>query len=94
MHAEAEIRDRVRRFVHDAFLVDGFRDDDSFLERQLIDSLGMMQLVSFLESDLGVAVADQELVPENFDSVERVARYAAAKLSASAGASAHAAAPP
>lgn len=84
--AVAEIQDRVRRFVSDAFLVDDFRDDESFLEGRIIDSLGMMQLVSFLEAELGIRVADEELVPENFDSVERVARYAATKLDRQASA--------
>jgi hypothetical protein len=34
-----------------------------------------MQLVAFVEAEFGVAVADAELVPENFDSVERISRY-------------------
>jgi acyl carrier protein len=78
--AVADIRDRVRRFVRDAFLVDHFRDDESFLAGGIVDSLGMMQLVAFLESEFGVRADEHEVVPENFDSVERVARFVARKL--------------
>jgi acyl carrier protein len=68
-------RDRIRAFVRDSFLVDDFSDEDSFVGRGIVDSLGMMQLVSFVEKDLGVAVEDSDLVPENFDSVARVGSF-------------------
>ena len=68
-------RDRIRQFIKDTFLLDDFGDDDSFLGNGIIDSLGVMQLVAFVESEYGVAVADTDLVPENFDSVVRVAAF-------------------
>ena len=67
------VQDRVRQFIKDTFLVDEVGDDDSFLANGIIDSLGVMQLVTFIESEYGVGVADTDLVPENFDSVARVA---------------------
>jgi acyl carrier protein len=69
------VQDRVRQFIKDTFLVDEVGDDDSFLANGIIDSLGVMQLVTFIESEYGVGVADTDLVPENFDSVARVAAY-------------------
>ena len=69
------VQDRVRQFIKDTFLVDEVGDDDSFLTNGIIDSLGVMQLVTFIESEYGVGVADTDLVPENFDSVARVAAY-------------------
>jgi len=69
------VQDRVRQFIKDTFLVDEVGDDDSFLANGIIDSLGVMQLVTFIESEYGVRVADTDLVPENFDSVARVAAY-------------------
>ncbi len=69
------VQDRVKQFIKDTFLVDEVGDDDSFLANGIIDSLGVMQLVTFIESEYGVGVADTDLVPENFDSIARVAAY-------------------
>ncbi len=69
------IRERIRTFIVDTFFVDDFADDDSFLRKGLIDSTGMMELVAFLESDLGVKLEDRELVPENLDSLSRVVAF-------------------
>jgi acyl carrier protein len=55
--------------------VDEFADDDSFLGTGLIDSLGIVQLVSFVESEYSVKVPDTDLVPSNFDSVVKLADY-------------------
>ena len=79
-----DVRDRVRRFIQDAFLVDEFKDDESFLTSGIIDSLGVMQLVAFVESEFSVRVADVDLVPQNFDSVDRVSAFVERKLAARA----------
>ena len=70
---------RIRTFVLDTFL---FTDDpaalddgDSLLDRGIIDSTGIMELVMFLEEQFGIAVADDELVPENLDSVSRIVAF-------------------
>jgi acyl carrier protein len=70
-----DVRQRVRQFIRESFLVDEFADEDSFLTSGIIDSLGVMQLVAFVESEFGIRVADTELVPENFDSVATVSGY-------------------
>jgi acyl carrier protein len=69
------VRDQLRQFIRDSFLVDEFGDDESFLGSGLLDSLGIVQLVSFVESRFGVSVPDVDLVPENFDSVSKLAAY-------------------
>ncbi|OFX21913.1 MAG: acyl carrier protein [Anaeromyxobacter sp. RBG_16_69_14] len=69
------VQDRVRQFIKDSFLVDEVPDDESFLGSGIIDSLGVMQLVSFIESELGSKVPDAHLIPENFDSIARMAAY-------------------
>ncbi len=71
------VRTKLREFIRGSFLVDEFADEDSFLANGLIDSLGMMQLVSFVESEFMLAVKDTDLVPENFDSVANVAAFVA-----------------
>jgi acyl carrier protein len=79
---DAATRERVRRFVRESFLVDHFADDQPFLDAGIVDSLGMMQLVAFLESEFGIAVDDSELLPENLDSVARAAAFVERKRAA------------
>ena len=71
------VRTKLREFIRGSFLVDDFAEEDSFLGTGLIDSLGMMQLVSFVEAEFGLSVKDTDLVPENFDSVANVAAFVA-----------------
>jgi acyl carrier protein len=69
------VREHIRQFIRDSFLVDEFTDDESFLGSGLIDSLGILQLVSFVEAEYGLQVADTDLTPDNFDSVAKLAGY-------------------
>jgi acyl carrier protein len=66
---------RIRQFVEETFIVDGFADEDSFLRTGVIDSTGMMELVLFLELEYGIKIADSELVPGNLDSIARAAAF-------------------
>lgn len=77
-------KQRIRAFIVDTFFVEDFEDDASFLRTGIVDSMGMMQLVAFLEQEFGIAVADSELVPENLDSLDRVAAFVAHKTRSSA----------
>jgi acyl carrier protein len=74
----------IRRFIADNLLFssNGFhlKDDVSFLEEGVVDSLGVMELVVFVEEQFGLQVADEEVTPEHFDSVERLAGYVERKL--------------
>lgn len=79
----------IRQFVVENFL---FGQNDrqvsntqSFLESGIIDSTGVLELIAFLESKYGIAIADEELVPANLDSVERVASFVEGKLKVKAG---------
>lgn len=75
---------RVRQFVIDNLLfgegAETFSDDDSFLEKGLVDSTGMLTLVEFVAETFGVSVDDDEIVPENWDSVNRIAKFVKAKV--------------
>lgn len=52
-----------------------YSDDASFLEEGIIDSMGIMELVMFVEETFGISVEDEDLVPDNFDSVKKLATY-------------------
>ncbi len=74
-----DIRDELRAFIRESFFAEGYTDEDSFLGTGIIDSLGVLQLVSFVEGRFGVKVGDADLVPENFDSVARLATFVESK---------------
>jgi acyl carrier protein len=74
----AHLLNEIRAFVVENFLFGSSQtpaDDESFLEAGLIDSTGVLELVAFLEAQYRIAVADDDLVPANLDSIERVARF-------------------
>jgi acyl carrier protein len=78
------IEEQIRQYVADNFLFsdDGYQmsDDVSFLEEGIVDSTGVLELVMFVEETYGVAVRDEEIVPENFDSVSQLAAYVRRKM--------------
>ncbi len=82
-----DIKAQVRQYIAKNLLFsdNGFTyaDDASFLEEGIIDSLGVMELVLFIEEKFGVKVKDEELTPDNFDSVNKLASYIQARLSGS-----------
>lgn len=74
----------IRRFIAETFFVDDFSADDSFLQTGIVDSTGMMELVAFLENKYLIKIEDQELIPENLDSVSNVCRFVEYKRSKAA----------
>jgi acyl carrier protein len=78
-----DYRETVTEFVTENFLFgdgDRLQDDTSFIEGGLVDSTGILELVSFLEQRFGISVEDDEVVPENLDSVRNVVRFLGGKL--------------
>lgn len=73
------MKEKIRDFITKNFLFgesdSTLADSDSFLEKGIIDSTGMLELVAFLEDGFGVRVEDEELVPENLDSIDRLAEF-------------------
>lgn len=70
--------DAVRSFIVDTFLFgegDQIKGETSFLESGIIDSTGILELVTFLEKTYGIQIQDDELVPENLDSIVNVAGF-------------------
>jgi acyl carrier protein len=75
--------DIIRVFIVDNFLFGDDRrmvDDTSFLESGIIDSTGMLELVSFLEERFGIRVEDEEFVPDNLDSLQNLSVFIGRKL--------------
>jgi len=78
-----ETAQKIRSFIFDNFLFDAdenaLANDDSLLEKGIIDSTGVLELVEWLEDDFGLEIDDDELIPENLDSVNNLAAFISSK---------------
>jgi acyl carrier protein len=76
----------LRDFVVENFLFgqegDTFTDEDSFMQKGIIDSTGIMEVIAHLEETYEITVEDEELLPENLDSVARLAAFITRKREA------------
>jgi acyl carrier protein len=75
----SDLKSKVRQFIVENFLFgseeEPFGDDDSFLEKGIIDSTGVLELIEYIEENFSIKVEDDELVPENLDSLSNVTAY-------------------
>jgi acyl carrier protein len=73
------IKDQLRTFLATSFFLDparpALKDSDSFLEQQILDSTGFLELITYVEETFAIRVADTEMLPENLDSLEAVEAY-------------------
>lgn len=83
-----ELESRIREFISRnlLFTEDGFAygDDTSLLDEGIIDSIGVLELVNFVSTHFDLSVGPDEITPENFDSVNRLAQYIRQKQASAA----------
>jgi acyl carrier protein len=76
---EAEIVDETRRYITENFLYARadrvVAQDEHLMERGIVDSMGMMELIDFLEERFGVRPADEEITEQNFSTLGRIANF-------------------
>lgn len=74
-----DTKTQIKKYIAENYLFsnNGFNldDDESFLEAGIVDSLGVVELVSFVEETYDIEVPDDDIVPENFDSVNNLTNY-------------------
>ncbi len=74
-----QVKADLRRYIEDNFIMGArtaaLQDSDSFLEHQVLDSTGFLELIAHLEETYGISVADNEMLPENLDSLDNVAQF-------------------
>lgn len=73
-----EIVDEVKKFFAENFMIeidDTFSEEDSLLENGIIDSTGVLELVLFLETNYNIKINDDELLPENLDSLSNIRNF-------------------
>jgi acyl carrier protein len=80
------VEQKIRNYILDNYL---FTDDDSalvnsdsFLEKGVLDSTGILEVIFFIEDEFGVKVEDEEMVPENLDSVDNITGFIGRKQEA------------
>jgi acyl carrier protein len=77
------LKDQIRAFILDAAQAKGVnevKDTDSLTDGGIVDSLGIFRLVGFLEENLGVHVGDEEIIQDNFQTINDIERFVMAKL--------------
>ncbi|TWT23085.1 acyl carrier protein [Luteimonas marina] len=76
-----DIESRIRAFIHESFPVpETLAGGDSLLDGGVIDSIGVLTVVTWLEQEFGFTVEDDEVVPENLESIDSLVRYTGDKL--------------
>lgn len=80
----AEIKNELRKFIIDHYF-SGFRkaelsDGDSFLEKGIIDSIGVIELAAFIQKRYSIRIKPPEIIPENFDTLNNLELYILKKL--------------
>jgi len=77
--ASSDIRGVIRKYLQDRFMIgkssSSLVDTDLLLEKGILDSTGVLELVGFIEETFSFSVEDEELVPDNLGSVENIAHY-------------------
>ena len=80
---EHQIRDRVRSFIEENFLYMRpdfvLGDDDRLLERGVVDSMGIVEMLTFIEDEFGVHTEDNEISEANLGSLTAIGRFVAGK---------------
>ncbi len=81
-----DISQRIRTFIIENFYVaegSELDDDTSLIETGIVDSTGVLEVVAFLERDFGIAVADEEILPSNLDSIAQMTAFVTKRMSLS-----------
>jgi acyl carrier protein len=83
----SDIKEKIRSFIVENFLfgeAGELKEDTSFLNDGIIDSTGILELVDYIEENFGIKVEDDELVPENLDSIKNLEVYITRKTQSAA----------
>ena len=74
-----EIKEKIKTFIVNNFLLgvnaNNLNDSDSFLEKGIVDSTGILEVVSFIEESFSIKVEDEELLPDNLDSINHLVNF-------------------
>ena len=78
------VKSDLRKFLTENFIMGSqpapIENSDSFLEMHIMDSTGFLELVGFLEETYAIEIADEDMTPENLDSLDGIAEFVSRKL--------------
>ena len=80
----SDVKNKIRTFIIENYLFgddEGLEDGTSFLDEGIIDSTGILELIDFISEEFNITVEDEELIPENLDSINNVVTYIGGKIS-------------
>ncbi len=81
---QTDMRKKLKDFITETFLIGSdiksLGDSDSLMEKEIIDSTGVLELTSFIEEDFEITVEDNELTPDNLDSIDKLVNFIQGKL--------------
>jgi len=79
-----DVKTKVRQYISENFMLGSggvaLADADSFLEHHVLDSTGFLELIGYLEETYAIKVRDDEMIPENLDTLDNIAAFIARKL--------------
>ena len=81
------IQQQLKQFIVQNFYVSDpaeIADDTLLVTTGVVDSTGMLEVIAYLEETFGISIADQEMTPENLESIERMAAFVTRKRQAAA----------
>ena len=78
------LKDKLRLFVLDNFLFtedqDELKNDDSFMDKNIVDSTGILEIIEFIEEECSIKIEDEEMIPDNLDSIQKIVSFVKRKL--------------
>ncbi len=78
----SDIKTRIKTFIIENYLFgddEGLEESTSFLDEGIIDSTGILELIDFISEEFSITVEDEELIPENLDSINNVSAFISSK---------------
>jgi len=70
---------KLREYIFDNFLFtedeNALGNDDSFMEKGIIDSTGILEVIEFVEEEFGLTIEGEEMIPENLDSINNLSAF-------------------
>ena len=74
----SDVKNKIRTFIIDNYLFgddSGLEESTSFLDEGIVDSTGILELIEYISEEFGITVEDDELIPENLDSINNVSAF-------------------
>jgi acyl carrier protein len=82
--AQSNVKNMIKEFIYTQRMIgrppDSLKDSDSLLEKGILDSTGVLELVGYLEENFGFSVEDLEMIPENLGSIDNIVTYVQKKI--------------